>query len=532
MSKNKKKDAGKGFNTLNTVLIVQLIVMLGLSLFITKTISMKTHENAVQHMGAITDERANIIESYIENAEGTLRAFSKASQVKDLLEYGKVYDYHDLVDKELKKDVADPKAAELQAAAQDYTVEFGKSIDNLEGVWIGTWETLVLTQTNPDVVGITTRKDPEKLKQLQDAMLNGEGGLYDAGIIISPASGKQCISMYIAVYDDYDKPIGLVGLGIYTSGLVDTLDKIPVRGIEHSFYSMVNVENNKYIFNKDAMNIDIEATNPEIVKLCADLSGSSESKTGEFEYKDGKTKYISSYAYIPKHGWIIMIDDETSEVFALTTTMRIYLGIFAVVIIGLIVVFNLITRRQQMINQKLVSTIAKNKMTKKSLDTAMFKDVLTGVNNRISFSVNSEKASEAAGKHFFAMFNISDFSSINSQFGNDSGDQMLVRTVDNLKETFGEDNVYRTGSDEFVVMVKGEGEFWDADAMLDKVNTVLRQLLVPMDTESYGTIYPKYKVAVVKKSGTLDTSVITALKDMTNQTGEATYGMIDYKSLN
>ncbi len=261
MSKKKKKEVGKGFGTLNTVLIIQLIVMLGLSLFITKTISSKTRENAVEHMGAITDERAGIIENYIENAEKTLRNFSKASQVRELLEYGKTVDYHTVVDKELKVDNPDPEAVRLQQAAQAYTEEFGKDIDNLEGVWIGTWETLVLTQTNPEVVGITTRKDADKLKQLQDAMINGDDGLYDAGIIISPASGKQCISMYIAVYDDNNKPIGLVGLGIFSSGLVETLDQIPVRGLENSTYSMVNVSDHKYIFNKDATTIDVEAAN-------------------------------------------------------------------------------------------------------------------------------------------------------------------------------------------------------------------------------------------------------------------------------
>ena len=531
MSTNTKKDAGKGFNTLNTVLIIQLVVMLALSLFITKTISTKTRENAVSHMGAITDERASIIESYIENAEKTLRNFSKASQVKELLEYGKKVDYHTVVDKELKIASPDPEAVRLVNEAQAYTEEFGKDIDNLEGVWIGTWDTLVLTQTNPDVVGITTRKDPEKLKQLQDALINGDNGLYDAGIIISPASGKQCISMYIAVFDDANQPIGLVGLGIFTSGLVDTLDKIPVRGLEGSTYSMVNVANNKYIFNKDAENIDIEAQNSEIVKLCEELNGSSEPKTSEFQYKENGTTYISSYAYIPQYGWIVMIDDEKSEVYALATTMRIYLGVFGVVILGLILVFNLITRRQQKINQKLVSTIAKNNLTKKSLNTAMFKDVLTGVNNRISFSVSAEKAGGEKQKYYFAMFNICDISGINSQYGNDSGDQILVHTVDDLKEVFGEENIYRTGSDEFVVMLQAEGENKESDVVIDKVNTALRQLLIPQATEKYGTIYPRYKVAVIRKSGALDTSVITALKDMTNKTGEATYGMIDYAAL-
>ena len=72
MAKTKKKDSNKGFSALNLVLILQIIVMLGLSIFITLTISKKTKENAVQHMGSVTDERAQIIETYVKNAENTL----------------------------------------------------------------------------------------------------------------------------------------------------------------------------------------------------------------------------------------------------------------------------------------------------------------------------------------------------------------------------------------------------------------------------------------------------------------------------
>ena len=36
---------------------------------------------------------------------------------------------------------------------------------------------------------------------------------------------------------------------------------------------------------------------------------------------------------------------------------------------------------------------------------------------------------------------------------------------------------------------------------------------------------------LLKKSGAIDTSVVTSLKDMTNRTGEASYGMIDYQDM-
>lgn len=553
MAKTNKKDTGKGFSTLNLVLILQIIVMLGLSIFITLTISKKTKENAVQHMGSVTDERAQIIETYVQNAENTLRAFSKAQQVTELLNFANdtKFDFKKLLPDKGERAEVPASAAEddtetqqliradkLQKAAQEFTTSFGQDVDNLEGFWIGTWETLVLTHTAGDpVIGMTTRPDRDKLGQLQGALVGGDRGLWNAGIIISPASQKQIISMYIAIYasgdtDHTQTPIGLVGLGIFTQGLVQTLDDVPARGIEQSFYSMVNVSDAKYIFNRNAENIGTEATNKDLLNLCEKYRQSDKEDTGEFEYKLNGKNYVSSYTYMPKRGWIVLIDDYTSEVFALRNTMTIYMIIFGIVILGLIVVFNFITKRQEKVNQKLASTIAKNTLTKKSLNTAMFKDVLTNVNNRIKFSMDAETASGDRSKnYYFMMFNISDFSGINSQYGNDSGDIILVRTVDILKELFPENEIYRTGSDEFVVMLPAEGEMTNSDAVIDRVNTALRQLIVPETVERFGTIYPKYKIAVIKKSGAIDTSVITTLKDMTNRTGEASYGMIDYQDL-
>ncbi|MBP3273027.1 MAG: GGDEF domain-containing protein, partial [Ruminococcus sp.] len=63
------------------------------------------------------------------------------------------------------------------------------------------------------------------------------------------------------------------------------------------------------------------------------------------------------------------------------------------------------------------------------------------------------------------------------------------------------------------------------------VNTAFRQLMVPEKIDNMGAIYPKFKIAVIKRSSAADTSVVSALKDMTNRTGEATYGMIDYREM-
>ncbi len=133
--------------------------------------------------------------------------------------------------------------------AQEYTEVFSADIANLEGLYISEWNTHVLAHTNAAVVGIITREgDP--LVALQESMLATDG-VYNTGNIISPASGQQIVSMYKAVLDENGNPIGLVGGGIFTEGLINMLDGLEIKGLEHTGYYMVNVADGKYIFTAE-----------------------------------------------------------------------------------------------------------------------------------------------------------------------------------------------------------------------------------------------------------------------------------------
>ena len=137
----------KRFSKVALLLALQFIIMIILSVIITMTISKTTRRNSIEHMETIADERAHIILNYVENAENTLTYYSKAQQVLDLL-----------------NDPTDPEAIKK---AQAFTEDYSASIDNVEGLWIGEWNTHCIAHTNPGTVGITTRKDPDKLKELQ-----------------------------------------------------------------------------------------------------------------------------------------------------------------------------------------------------------------------------------------------------------------------------------------------------------------------------------------------------------------------------
>lgn len=267
----------KKISTLNLILIVQLVIMIILSTVITKTISRTTKNNSIEHMLTITDERATIIQNYVINAEKTLTYYSKAEQVTNLL--------------------SDTENPEYIEKAQKFTEDYSAEIDNVEGLWIGTWETKCIAHTNKESVGMVTRPKETKaeaLKQLQDSLLAAGNGVYNTGIIISPASGRQIVSMYKAVYDADGQPIGFVGLGIYTDKLVKSLDALSTKGFEHSTYCMVNVKDSKYIFNPDSKLVNTVTDSKEIKKLCKSLGGKLTEQDGKFFYEKGGEKYISA----------------------------------------------------------------------------------------------------------------------------------------------------------------------------------------------------------------------------------------------
>ena len=226
----KRAQISLGQKIIASMLAMQIVVMTILSVLVVYIITTDTRNSTINSMKTIVQERSQIIQNYVQEAEGTLTAYSRAGEILDIMQ--------------------NPEDPEIVAAAQAYTEKFSSDVANLEGLYASEWNTHVLAHTNPQVVGITTREgDP--LKALQDSMI-AANGVYNTGIIISPASGQQIVSMYMAVYDEQGNPAGLVGGGIFSTGLIQILDNLTMDGMENATYCMVNVNNGQYIFHADA----------------------------------------------------------------------------------------------------------------------------------------------------------------------------------------------------------------------------------------------------------------------------------------
>ena len=317
----KRKKMGIVTIMVSVQVVVMVVVFLFVYLFMNSALTNNIKKTAINSMETIVQERSLLIDNYVKEAENYLTAFSRAGEITELL--------------------LNPEDSDSTAKAQAYTELFSADREYLEGIYASEWNTHVLAHTNPNVVGITTREgDP--LKALQDAMLAADG-VYNTGIIISPASGAQTISMYRACYDEAGNPIGLVGGGILTSGLVAQLDSLPTGGMDHLQYYMVNANTGEYIFNGNSELIATVAQENYINTIVDIVKNGTVSQTGYLDYMDNGTKYLASYNYMPDRGWVFIITDPTDELFASLNQVRIILLIICLIGVAVMMVFTYIS---------------------------------------------------------------------------------------------------------------------------------------------------------------------------------------------
>mgnify|MGYP004471411657 FL=1 len=308
---------------IEAILIMQIVVMTCLSIMVVYGITQNVRTTATDNLQTIVQERSQIVENYVQESEVILSAYSKAGEILNVLK--------------------NPENKSAVDAAQKYTESFSEDINNLEGLYISEWNTHVLAHTNAGVVGITTREG-DSLKALQDILIATDG-VYNTGIIISPASGDQIVSMYRAIYDESGNPAGLVGGGIYTEGLVNKLDSLGMNGMEHATYCMINVKDHKYIFHNQAEMVATETEEEYLLQLCEKYKDTAISAGGYVEHKENGKNYIDSYYYMADRGWLFIIKDSNEELFASAITMRtnllllcaailLVLGVVSVIIIN------------------------------------------------------------------------------------------------------------------------------------------------------------------------------------------------------
>ena len=306
--------AFKKMSTSIAMIITGVTIVCVLILFVISNSNMTAAMRTTAENNIITslDSKTQIIDEYISSAETSLYAFSQSGEIKEFLK--------------------DPTNETKKAVAQAYTEKYHAALGNWEGIYLCSWESEVLTHSNAGAVGMIMREG-DSLKSLQDSITAAGHGVYNTGVLVSPASGNQVIAMYAPVFDGEDI-IGFVGGATLAQGMKDILDAAKIAGLENAEYSLINLNKGVYIFDKDETLINTEVEKEPLLASMEEAKSGVEKDTVVYQ-EDGQS-YFSVYKMLGNRGWLLVIRDTETEIFGLVKSSQIILGIVCLITIILI----------------------------------------------------------------------------------------------------------------------------------------------------------------------------------------------------
>lgn len=205
---------------------------------------------------------------------------------------------------------------ELGEKVQEYTKNYFGQLDGWEGIYLASWESKVLSHPTDSVVGRVMREG-DRLKQLQDSMLSSDG-VYNVGIINSPASGQLIMSMYMPIMDG-NVPLGYVGAGTYVHDNIRPLDNADNIGLE-SAYTYVVDNHGTILYHPDSGKVGGMSENEALLEVLANLGNADSKKTGTISYVyNGVKKHAAYYVGEEQHYVAVFTTDERE---ILTSTKR------------------------------------------------------------------------------------------------------------------------------------------------------------------------------------------------------------------
>lgn len=292
-------------------IIIMLIMLIGAS-------SEKIKDVTQDAMLSLVKETGAGFESYIKNGESTLKNFAKSPIVVKFLQ--------------------NQSDATLQKEAQDYTMDCFNAAGNMEAIYISNWDSTTLTHPVENAIGVPTREG-DRLKSLQQNMLASDD-VYNTGIIASPATGKQVVSMYAPVFDDKNNPIGYVGAAVYLNDVAEMFSDTSSMGYDSMYVYTVNGHDGIMIQHPNEEKVGQPAENKAVKQVLERISKNEEVEPGFISYVfKGKNKY-AAYFVGKNNDYITVLTVDEKDVLSEINKVS---SVFIITAIALMVAFVVVT---------------------------------------------------------------------------------------------------------------------------------------------------------------------------------------------
>lgn len=320
--KRKNKTAGLKFNK---VLVAFAVSPMIISIFIivmllVSVLSKDVKDITQDSMLSLVKETGAGFEYYIQTGESIVKDFAKSPVVVEFLEH--------------------PEEPGLQKKAREYTMNFYDSAGSWEALYISDWNSKVLIHQVDAVIGKPTREG-EKLKSLQDSMLASDG-VFNTGVMASPATGKQVVSMYAPVFDAKNNPIGFVGAALYISDVAEMFSDTSAMQYESMYVYTVNGHDGMMIQHPNEEKIGQPVENAAVKQVLARIEKGEEVESGIISYDfKGEHKY-AAYFVGRNNDYITVLTVDEKEILGKISKLSMVCLFVAVVLIIVFVAIALI----------------------------------------------------------------------------------------------------------------------------------------------------------------------------------------------
>ncbi|MBR5420517.1 MAG: hypothetical protein IK115_05145 [Lachnospiraceae bacterium] len=288
----------------------------------------------------------------IEKSKAEIKGYTHDSLVQVVTDVGNSFDTIVNKNAEILKAYAtapvlteyllDPGNAQKAEKAQQFTLDYFGTLDGWEGLYLADWNSQVLTHPAEAVIGRVLREG-DSLKALQNSILSAKNGVYNTGIMESPASGQIIMSMYSPIKVD-GEAVGYVGCGFYVQDIAAKISDVTALGLSSAYVYFVDSKGTM-LHHPDESKVGNPVENAAVKKLVADLGEGKMPKPEviEYEYK-GATKYAGYYIGNDGHYIAVLTADE-KDVLAGVTDIRTTTIIICLVCLILFTVIALLIER-------------------------------------------------------------------------------------------------------------------------------------------------------------------------------------------
>ena len=309
--------------TLILFAIIPLIcVSIVLSFLLIRNSSNEIQETTYEGMVSLIKETGLAFDEMTENSKSMMEVLKQAPFAKEFLE--------------------NPADEALQAEAQQYILDVYGQLEGWEGIYYADWTSTIWAHPSTAIVGKATREG-DSLKTLQDSMLAVGDGVYNVGIINSPASGKLIMSMYAPIYDGAT-PIGYVGAGTFVNDFATKICDVSSLGLSSAYIYFVD-KNGTMLYHPDESKIGNPVENAAVKSLVAELAAGKHPEPSciAYEYK-GANKYAAYYIGEGENYIAVLTADEEDAMAGINNVKKATI-VICLVAVAIFVVLSIIIAR-------------------------------------------------------------------------------------------------------------------------------------------------------------------------------------------